>query len=66
MLPGFDLANHWLVANNTFAFQKNRAGICVWPGYHGSCDDVEIVNNVLYKNSESPYAASNCGNGIEL
>jgi hypothetical protein len=45
--PEYAEARNWLIANNTFAFNKNRAGIVIWQ------DGVEngvVQNNIFYKN----------------
>jgi len=45
--PEYAEARNWLIANNTLAFNKNRAGIVVWQ------DGVEngvIENNIFYRN----------------
>ncbi len=45
--PEFADARNWIIANNTFAYGNNRAGIVVW----GSrCHDALIENNLFYEN----------------
>lgn len=45
--PEFALSQNWLIANNTFAYQANGAGIVVWGG---NCDKALIDNNIFYEN----------------
>ena len=51
--PGFEHITHWIIANNTFAFHEDRSAIVVWDGYGGTCENIEIFNNIFYRNSES-------------
>lgn len=44
----FSGANNWIVANNTFAYNRNRAGAVVWGAL---CDDSRYENNIFYENS---------------
>lgn len=45
--PEYASSNNWVIANNTFAYQANRAGIVVW----GSrCANARIENNIFYEN----------------
>ncbi len=41
-------ARYWLVANNTFAYQKNCAAMTVWNTY---AKNATIINNIFYENS---------------
>lgn len=44
----FSGANNWIIANNTIAYNRNRAGIVVWGAL---CDDSRYENNIFYENS---------------
>jgi hypothetical protein len=48
--PGTEFAGarRWLISNNTFAFQQNRAGIVIWQ--HDATDCI-VQNNIFYRNS---------------
>ena len=48
-------ASHWVIANNVFAYQQNRAGIVLWLG---EATDSRIENNIFYENSVK-WAGSN-------
>lgn len=43
----FALSRNWHIANNTFAYQANRAGIVVWGS---QCHNAQIQNNIFYEN----------------
>ena len=63
--PEYQGASQWLVANNTFAFNKNRPGIAVW--LDGATDNV-FENNLFYQNAleatdDSPNGISFVGSG---
>ena len=45
--PEYAEAKNWLIANNTFAFNKNRAGIVIWQDGVENC---VVQNNIFYKN----------------
>jgi len=45
--PEYAEAKNWLIANNTIAFNKNRAGIVIWQDGVENC---VVQNNILYKN----------------
>jgi len=45
--PEYAEAKNWLIANNTIAFNKNRAGIVIWQDGVENCI---VQNNILYKN----------------
>lgn len=45
--PEFAGAKNWLIANNTLAYQANRAGMVVWGS---ACDNTVIQNNIFYEN----------------
>ena len=41
-------SNNWTISNNTFAYQRTKAGIVVW----GSrCNNARIENNIFYENA---------------
>ncbi|MDR4464480.1 MAG: right-handed parallel beta-helix repeat-containing protein [Nitrospira sp.] len=48
--PEFALSRNWNIANNTFAYQTNRAGMVVWGS---ECDNAVIQNNIFYENGVS-------------
>lgn len=48
--PEYAGASNWVIANNTFAYQKNAAGIVLWGA---NCINTLIVNNIFYENSVS-------------
>ena len=41
-------AKGWLIANNTFAFQKNRGALIIWQRY---AQNNSIINNIFYENA---------------
>ena len=45
--PEYAEAKNWLIANNTIAFNKNRAGVVIW---QDGVEDCVVQNNILYKN----------------
>jgi len=45
--PEYAEAKNWLIANNTIAFNKNRAGVVIWQDGVENC---VVQNNILYKN----------------
>ncbi len=45
--PEYANAKNWLIANNTLAFNKNRAGIVIWQDGVENC---VVQNNIFYKN----------------
>jgi len=45
--PEYADAKNWLIANNTLAFNKNRAGIVIWQDGVENC---VVQNNIFYKN----------------
>ncbi len=45
--PEYAEARNWLIANNTFAFNTNRAGIVIWQDGVENC---VVQNNIFYKN----------------
>lgn len=45
--PEYALSADWLIANNTFAYSQNRAGIVVWGS---TCNNARIINNIFYEN----------------
>jgi Right handed beta helix region len=44
----FAVSENWVVANNTVAYNYNRAGMVVWGS---TCNNVQIENNIFYENS---------------
>lgn len=57
--PSYAYARNWIIANNTFAFQRNRGGLAIWQA--GATDNT-IINNLFYDNSNQ----MNAPNGIEF
>lgn len=59
--PSAEYANsyRWIIANNTFAYNRYRGGITVWGNL---CNDARIENNIFYENSVS---VSSAPQGIE-
>jgi hypothetical protein len=45
--PEYAEAKNWLIANNTIAFNKNRAGVVIWQDGVENC---VVQNNIFYKN----------------
>jgi len=45
--PEYAEARNWLIANNTIAFNKNRAGVVIWQDGVENC---VVQNNIFYKN----------------
>ncbi|MHC4084148.1 MAG: right-handed parallel beta-helix repeat-containing protein [Planctomycetota bacterium] len=45
--PEYADAKNWLIANNTLAFNKNRAGVVIWQDGVENC---VVQNNIFYKN----------------
>jgi pectate lyase len=45
--PEYAEAKNWLIANNTFAFNKNRAGMVIWQDGVENC---VVQNNIFFKN----------------
>lgn len=45
--PEFALSANWIIANNTFAYGRNRGGIVVWGS---TCKNARIENNIFYEN----------------
>jgi hypothetical protein len=59
--PEFAASNDWLIANNTFAYQRTMAGMTIW----GSrCNNTRVSNNIFYENSNA-MSTSNA-NGIKF
>lgn len=46
--PEFAVSENWIIANNTIAYNYNRAGMVVWGS---TCNNVRIENNIFYENS---------------
>lgn len=45
--PEFSLSADWVIANNTLAYNRNRAGMVVWGS---TCKNLRIENNIFYEN----------------
>lgn len=45
--PEYAEAKNWMISNNTFAFNKNRAGVVIWQDGVENC---VLQNNIFYKN----------------
>lgn len=45
--PEYAASHNWIIANNTFAYQRYGAGIVVWSA---NCDNARIENNLFYEN----------------
>lgn len=45
--PEFAVSHNWVIANNTFAYNRNRAGIVVWGS---TCNNARIENNIFHEN----------------
>jgi len=45
--PEYADAKNWFIANNTLAFNKNRAGIVIW---QNGVEDCIVQNNIFYRN----------------
>jgi hypothetical protein len=58
--PEYVNSANWVIANNTIAYQVNRAAICVW----GSTPNLQIVNNIVYENGL--HLASSDPQGIDF
>lgn len=54
--PEFASAANWVIANNTIAYQVNRAGIVVWGA---RCNNARIENNIFYENSRNVRGSAN-------
>lgn len=48
--PEFTVSHNWIVANNTLAYNRNRAGMVVWGS---TCLNALIENNIFYENAVS-------------
>jgi hypothetical protein len=51
-------STNWTIANNTFAYQKDKAGIVVWGS---TCNNARIENNIFYENSVTRTTGSEQG-----
>ena len=45
--PEYAEAKNWLIANNTLAFNRNRAGIVIW---QDGVENAVVQNNIFYRN----------------
>ncbi len=59
--PEFAVSHNWVITNNTFAYDRNRAGISVWGS---TCNNARIENNVFYQNGVR--LASTAPQGIDF
>lgn len=59
--PEFAVSHDWIVANNTLAYSKNRAGMVVWGS---TCLNARIENNIFYENAVS--LANSAPQGIDF
>jgi hypothetical protein len=48
--PEYAYSRNWVIANNIFSYQANRAGMVVWGS---SCDNTLIENNTFYENGQN-------------
>ena len=48
--PEFAVSANWIVANNTIAYQQNKAGMVVWGS---TCNNARIENNIFYENAQT-------------
>ena len=46
--PEFAVSANWIIANNTFAYSKNRAAIVLWGS---TCNHTRIENNIFHENA---------------
>ena len=46
--PGFAGAQRWIIANNTFAYSHNAAGLVIWGAL---CSNTRVENNIFYENN---------------
>ena len=46
--PEYAVSANWIIANNTFAYNHNAAGIVVWGS---TCNNAKIENNIFYENA---------------
>ncbi len=60
--PEFAGAANWVIANNTFAYNVNGAGMVVWGA---NCDNTRIENNIFYENRVTGAAGVNV-NGVSF
>ena len=56
--PEFAASDNWIIANNTFAYNVNRAGIVHW-GSHAN--NTRIENNIFYENAVTLSAGASQG-----
>ncbi|HBH81728.1 MAG TPA: hypothetical protein DDY39_18030 [Nitrospira sp.] len=52
----FAVSHNWIIANNTLAYNKYRAGIVVWGS---TCNNARIENNIFYENSRNVRGSAN-------
>ncbi len=59
--PEFAESDNWLIANNTFAYQRTEAGMVIWGS---QCDNTKVQNNIFHENANA--ATSLHANGIKF
>lgn len=59
--PEFAVSHNWVIANNTFAYNRNRGGIVLWGS---TCRNARIENNIFHENSV--LLGTHRGQGIEF
>ncbi len=45
--PEYALSANWVIANNTIAYNRNRAGLVIWGS---TCNNAQVTNNIFYEN----------------
>ena len=48
--PEYILSHNWVVANNTFAYQRYAGGMVIWGA---SCHNARIENNIFFENAQT-------------
>ncbi len=54
--PEYAASSNWIIANNTIAYNANRAGLVVW-GW--TCLNLRVENNIFYENSRNVRGSAN-------
>jgi hypothetical protein len=57
----FAVSRDWLIANNTFAYQKYESALVIWGS---TCTNARVENNIFYENAAA--ASSIHANGIKF
>lgn len=55
-------SSDWLIANNTFAYNRNRAAIVLW----GSPKNIRVENNIFYENCNLHSICNNREQGLSI